>query len=102
MCLHQVLERGAAESFLGALALRDFDQLAASLARTARARMLLPRGAEELAGRDQIARRLDGRSRELIEQVAFVDPGPEGIQRMDLLCSGFLPDTADQERINPY
>lgn len=34
----------------------------------------------------------DGKSTELIEQVAFVDEGPAGISRLDLLCSGFLPD----------
>ena len=40
----------------------------------------------------------DGRSTEVIEQVAFADVGPAGIFRLDLLCSGFLPDaqtTAD-------
>ncbi len=34
----------------------------------------------------------DGQSTEVIEQVAFVDVGPAGIYRLDLLCSGFLPD----------
>ncbi len=34
----------------------------------------------------------DGRSTEVIEQVAFVDVGPAGIYRLDLLCSGFLSD----------
>jgi ketosteroid isomerase-like protein len=34
----------------------------------------------------------DGRSSEVIEQIAFVDAGPEGVYRLDLLCSGFLPD----------
>lgn len=34
----------------------------------------------------------DGRPTEVIEQVAFVDVGPAGIFRLDLLCSGFLPD----------
>jgi hypothetical protein len=29
---------------------------------------------------------------EMIEQVAFVDVGPDGIAEIDLLCSGFLPD----------
>lgn len=33
----------------------------------------------------------DGRSTEVIEQVAFVDEGPGGVRRLDLLCSGFLP-----------
>jgi hypothetical protein len=32
----------------------------------------------------------DGQSRELIEQVAFVSTGPDGISEIDLLCSGFL------------
>jgi SnoaL-like domain len=34
----------------------------------------------------------DGQSREVIEQVAFVTTGPEGIAEIDLVCSGFLPD----------
>jgi hypothetical protein len=34
--------------------------------------------------------RRDGQSREVIEQVAFVDAGPNGIDGIDLLCSGFL------------
>lgn len=31
----------------------------------------------------------DGQSHEVIEQVAFVSVGPEGISDIDLLCSGF-------------
>jgi TusA-related sulfurtransferase len=31
----------------------------------------------------------DGRSRELIEQFVYLDLGPDGIERIDLLCSGF-------------
>jgi len=31
----------------------------------------------------------DGRSREEIEQLAYLDLGPRGIERIDLLCSGF-------------
>ncbi len=27
---------------------------------------------------------------ETVEQLAFVDVGPEGISKIDLLCSGFL------------
>ncbi len=34
--------------------------------------------------------RRDGQSREVIEQVAFVNAGPNGIHEIDLLCSGFL------------
>jgi hypothetical protein len=34
----------------------------------------------------------DGQSCELIEQVAFVSTGPDGISEIDLLCSGFLRD----------
>jgi len=34
--------------------------------------------------------RRDGQSREVIEQVAFVNEGPDGIYEIDLLCSGFL------------
>ena len=32
----------------------------------------------------------DGRSREVIEQLVYMDLGPTGIERIDLLCSGFL------------
>ena len=32
----------------------------------------------------------DGQPREIIEQVAFVNAGPNGIHEIDLLCSGFL------------
>jgi hypothetical protein len=39
----------------------------------------------------------DGHSREVIEQVAFVNAGPNGIDEIDLLCSGFLP----QEEVVP-
>ena len=38
----------------------------------------------------------DGESVEVIEQVAFADIGPEGISRLDLVCSGFLPDTSER------
>jgi TusA-related sulfurtransferase len=31
----------------------------------------------------------DGGSREVIEQVVYLDRGPHGIERIDLLCSGF-------------
>jgi TusA-related sulfurtransferase len=34
----------------------------------------------------------DGQTCEVIEQVAFVDAGPEGISDIALLCSGFLRD----------
>jgi TusA-related sulfurtransferase len=34
----------------------------------------------------------DGRTREVVEQVAFLDIGPDGIERIDLLCSGFQPE----------
>src|SRR5437660_1775472 len=35
-------------------------------------------------------------SRQVIEQLVYLDLGPQGIQRIDLLCSGFLaePDVA--------
>jgi tRNA 2-thiouridine synthesizing protein A/cysteine desulfurase len=112
------------DSFLEALTSRDFERLAICLAPAAQARLLLPRGAEDLAGRQQISGRLekwfgsatefqvvtcghdeigarqraswrfrlvrDGQSWELIEQTAFIDLGPDGIQRIDLLCSGFI------------
>jgi len=31
---------------------------------------------------------------EIVEQVAFVDVGPDGISDIDLLCSGFMRDEA--------
>jgi hypothetical protein len=31
-------------------------------------------------------------SRQVIEQVVYLDLGPQGIERIDLLCSGFLPE----------
>ena len=37
----------------------------------------------------------DGRSREVVEQVAFVDAEPDGISAIDLVCSGFQPEERD-------
>jgi hypothetical protein len=58
---------------------------------------VLSTGTEQVGGRSLLRWRFhlsrDGRSSEVIEQVAFVDAGPEGVYRLDLLCSGFLPDT---------
>jgi hypothetical protein len=34
----------------------------------------------------------NGQAPEVIEQVAFVDVDADGIAKIDLLCSGFLPD----------
>ena len=34
----------------------------------------------------------DGQSKEVVEQVAFVDVGPEGISAIDLVCSGFMKE----------
>jgi TusA-related sulfurtransferase len=110
------------QKFLGLLAARDFERLAAVLASHAHARFLLPHGLEEYAGRDAIVRRIaswfgsasvfdltsstqdevgmrhriswrfsvvrDG-SRKVIEQLVYLDLGPEGIEQIDLLCSGF-------------
>ena len=42
-----------------------------------------------LSWRFQMSR--EGQPPEVIEQVAFVDVGPDGIAEIDLLCSGFLP-----------
>ncbi|MGH7762007.1 MAG: sulfurtransferase TusA family protein [Candidatus Dormibacteraceae bacterium] len=111
------------QKFLELLAARDFERLADTLASDASARLLLPHGLEELAGREALVRRIedwfgsasvfelassstetvgprhrlnwrftvvrDARSREVIEQLAFLDVGPRGIERLDLLCSGF-------------
>lgn len=115
------------DAFLEALTGRDFERMEACLAPAAHARLLLPRGAEDVAGRDQIGGRLkkwfgsasefqvvtcgreaigerqrtnwrfrlvrDDQSWELIEQTAFMDLGPDGIQCIDLLCSGFIRET---------
>src|SRR5258708_40249825 len=117
------VERASARKFRELLAARDFDRLAASLAKDAHARFLLPHGLEEYDGRDAIVARIrswfgsasvfdltsstedevglrhriswrfsvvrDG-SRQVIEQVVYLDLGPHGIERIDLLCSGFL------------
>jgi len=116
----------SSQAFVDQLAARNFEHLAHTLAPDAVARLSLPRGVQEAAGADAIARRFegwfggasqftvlstanqpvgerrllqwrfrlsrDGRSTEVIEQVAFADVGPDGIYRLDLLCSGFLPD----------
>jgi len=39
----------------------------------------------------------DGGSREVIEQLVYLDLGPHGIERMDLLCSGFQREAAVAE-----
>jgi hypothetical protein len=58
---------------------------------------VLSTGNEAVGGRSLLRWRFnlsrDGRSSEVIEQLAFVDTGPQGVYRLDLLCSGFLPDT---------
>src|SRR5258707_15781052 len=57
---------------------------------------VLSTGNETVGGRSlvrwQFRLHRDGRPAEVIEQVAFVDAGPTGVYRVDLLCSGFLPD----------
>jgi TusA-related sulfurtransferase len=116
-------ERTTSQRFLELLVARDFEGLAATLASDAQARMLLPDGLEEDAGKDAIVRRIEswfgsasvfdlkssseeavglrhrlswrfsvvreGRSPEVIEQLVYLDLGPDGIERIDLLCSGF-------------
>jgi hypothetical protein len=56
---------------------------------------VLETGDEQIARRHRLNWRFslsrDGVTREVIEQVAFVDVTPEGISQIDLLCSGFLP-----------
>jgi TusA-related sulfurtransferase len=53
-------EQPAPNAFLSALLVRDFARLAESLAPSAQARLLLPRGPEVQSGRDAIAHRLEG------------------------------------------
>jgi hypothetical protein len=36
----------------------------------------------------------NGQAPEIVEQVAFVDVGLDGISQIDLLCSGFMADEA--------
>jgi TusA-related sulfurtransferase len=42
---------------------------------------------QRLSWRFRVVR--DGHLREVVEQLAYIDPGPHGIDRIDLLCSGF-------------
>src|ERR687884_2244167 len=51
-------ERRKSEQFVELLAVRDFGRLAETLAQDARARLLLPHGLEEHAGRDAIVARI--------------------------------------------
>jgi hypothetical protein len=57
---------------------------------------VLSTGNQTVGGRSLLRWRFglhrEGRAPEVIEQVAFVDAGPDGVYRLDLLCSGFLPD----------
>jgi tRNA 2-thiouridine synthesizing protein A len=57
---------------------------------------VLVMGAETVGSRQRLSWRFrlvrGGGPREVIEQVAFLDQGPAGIERIDLLCSGFMPD----------
>ncbi len=128
---------GAAHDFLEALSARDFERVHRSLAPAARARLLLPRGPDEVVGSHQIAARLGAwfgsasafevvgidhdtigerhharwrfrlmrniGSWELIEQSAFFDLGAEGIERIDLMCSGFIAErrSVDECRLAP-
>src|SRR5919202_6517885 len=129
--IEAVAGRRESQQFVELLAVRDFGRLAETLAQNARARLLLPHGLEEHAGRDAIVGRIEswfgsasefellsssaetvgarqrlswrfsvvrgGGQREAIEQLVFLDHGPDGIGQMDLLCSGFQldPDVAE-------
>lgn len=127
-----MIDHTTPDLLLAALSLRDFERFADCLAPSAQARLLLPRGAELLSGRNAITERFDGwfgraadfvvvdasrdqvgpRTRltwrlrmsrngqppELVEQVAFVDMGLDGIARIDLLCSGFV---AEEQAVAP-
>ena len=124
MCTPQIAEGTTPQKFLELLAARDFERLAATLASDAHARLLLPYGLEEDAGRDAIVHRIeswfgsasvfdltssseemvgllhrlswrfsvvrDGSSHEVIEQLAYLDLGPHGIEQIDLLS---VPDS---------
>lgn len=123
-------ERSKSQQFVELLAVRDFGRLAETIAQDARARLLLPHGLEEHAGRHAIVGRIeswfgsasefelmsssaetigvrqrlswrfsvvrDGDHREVIEQLVFLDHGADGIEQIDLVCSGFqlVPDVA--------
>ncbi len=97
------MHESAPDAFLSALSTRDFGRFAECLALEAQARMLLPSDFEVLdSHRERIGIRYrlswrfrlsrDGQTHEIIEQVAFVNVGPDGIRAIDLLCSGFLPE----------
>jgi hypothetical protein len=57
--------------------------------------VVLDSSREQVGPRNRLSWRFrmsrDGQPPEVIEQVAFVDVGPDGIAEIDLLCSGFLP-----------
>lgn len=118
----------ATTQLLGALETRDFAGLETAFAPAARARFLLPPGAEEYSSASAIRQRIESwfspaaeyemlacaddaigpRHRltwslrvrwdaseepyQLVNQVAFVDVGADGIERIDLLCSGFVSE----------
>ena len=58
--------------------------------------VVLDSSREQVGPRDRLTWRFrmsrDGNPPEVIEQVAFVDVGPDGIANIDLLCSGFHSD----------
>ena len=57
--LEAAAERRTSQQFVELLAVRDFERLADTLAQDARARLLLPHGLEEHAGRDAIVGRIE-------------------------------------------
>jgi TusA-related sulfurtransferase len=54
---------------------------------------------ETLSWRLRVVR--ESGSAELVEQHALVDLGPDGIERLDLLCSGFQPERAAPASVEP-
>jgi hypothetical protein len=57
---------------------------------------VLDTGREQIGSRSRLSwsfrLRRDGGPREIIEQLAFVDATAEGVSKIDLVCSGFLPE----------
>ncbi|HEY8798399.1 MAG TPA: nuclear transport factor 2 family protein [Candidatus Dormibacteraeota bacterium] len=94
-----LLPRGAQETVGADAIARRFEGWFGGAANFA----VLSTGNKSVGGRSLLQWRFrlsrDGRSSEVIEQVAFVDAGPEGVYRLDLVCSGFLPDPEIAEDI---
>lgn len=60
---------------------------------------------ERVADRWHVAYRLlieRGNGRELVEQHVFCDVGADGIEKIDLVCSGFRPEPSSQRSVHEF